>query len=148
MTEEERGVIRQRTREFKKTDKYKNYKKSPIVRFSNNVRNKLKVSFDSGGWSKKTNTYKYIGLTFNEFIEYIGNQFTEGMTWDNWSVDGWHLDHRLPLTAGKNDKEKTIMLWHHTNLQPMWAEENIAKGGKYCPKELEAFLEERRAADE
>jgi hypothetical protein len=69
----------------------------------------LKISFDNGGWSKDSSTYEYIGLTFDEFVVHMEAQFTEGMTWDNWGIDGWHLDHRLPLFAGKNDKEKTKM---------------------------------------
>ena len=39
----------------------------------------------------------------------------------------WHIDHKIPLAAAKT-KEDVIRLNHYTNLQPLWAAENLAKG--------------------
>ena len=50
------------------------------------------------------------------------------MTWDNWSNNGWHIDHIRPLSAAVNEKE-LIELCHYINLQPLWAKDNISKGG-------------------
>ena len=27
------------------------------------------------------------------------------MTWMNWTVDGWHIDHIIPLDQGKNEED-------------------------------------------
>ena len=153
MSEKDKAKFLKNQREYNKSEAGKQaMKKSdkkrmqdPKHRFSVNIRKQLGKSFRANGWSKKTNTYKYIGATKEEFVEHIEAHFEVGMCWDNWGFDGWHLDHRLPLSAAKTEEE-AAMLWHYTNLQPMWGNENIAKGDKYCPEELEAYLEERRAA--
>ena len=49
------------------------------------------------------------------------------MNWDNRSE--WHIDHIVPLSSA-NTEEELIRLCHYTNLQPLWAEDNLKKGGK------------------
>jgi hypothetical protein len=60
------------------------------------------------------------------------------MTWDNFGTNGWHIDHIIPImykAEGKNptleDVEKRL---HYTNTQPMWAEDNMAKGNRRIGK--------------
>ena len=50
------------------------------------------------------------------------------MTWENYGL--WHLDHIIPLCEAKNEEE-LYKLNHHTNLQPLWAEDNLKKNRKY-----------------
>lgn len=57
---------------------------------------------------------------------WLENQFTEGMSWDNYG--DWHIDHKTPISAAKNLEEFKI-LSHYTNLQPLWALDNVKKGG-------------------
>jgi hypothetical protein len=151
MSEKDKSKLLKKQREYNKSEAGKQaIKKSdkkrmqdPKHRFSVNIRKQLGKSFRENGWSKDTKTYKYIGATKEEFVEHMEAQFSEGMTWDNWTFDGWHLDHRLPLSAART-KEEVAMLWHKDNLQPMWAHENIEKRDKHCPKELEAYFEEKK----
>ena len=51
------------------------------------------------------------------------------MTWKNHTIDGWHIDHIIPLSSAKTSKD-VEKLMHYTNLQPMWAIENIKKSDK------------------
>ena len=52
------------------------------------------------------------------------------MSWDNIGRD-WHIDHIFPLSkVNWENEEERKMACHYTNLQPMFAIENIKKGNK------------------
>ena len=80
-----------------------------------------------------------LGCTVEELKTYIENQFEDGMTWENWRHDGWHLDHIIPCSSFDLTKKKEQKkCFHYTNLQPLWAEDNLSKGSKlnWSKKEL------------
>ena len=79
---------------------------------------------------KSKRTQEIVGCTFEELKIYIENQFTEGMSWDNYGIDGWHVDHIKPLAVA-NSQEEIISLNHYTNLQPLWALDNLKKGATF-----------------
>ena len=76
--------------------------------------------------AKTNTTFKIVGCTPEFLKEYLEKQFILGMTWKNHGFYGWHIDHIIPLSKAKTlkDFEK---LCHYTNLQPLWAEENLKK---------------------
>jgi hypothetical protein len=49
------------------------------------------------------------------------------MSWDNHGE--WHIDHIIPL-ASANTPEIIKQLCHYSNLQPLWASDNIIKKDK------------------
>ena len=54
------------------------------------------------------------------------------MTWDNYG--DWHVDHIRPCCSFDLTKiEEQNICFHYTNLQPLWAEENFKKNGRYKP---------------
>jgi len=72
-----------------------------------------------------------LGCSIPEFIKYIEAQFSPGMSWENWSRKGWHLDHKQPLASfDLTDSEQAKIACHYSNLQPLWAKANEAKGAK------------------
>lgn len=76
---------------------------------------------------KQTNSKfleKYLGCTIKEFRKYMQNNFKKGMNWRNYGK--WHIDHIIPLYKAKN-KVDILRLSHYTNLQPLWAIENLRK---------------------
>lgn len=72
-----------------------------------------------------------LGCSISQLKIYIENQFQEGMTWDNWNLYTWHIDHRLPLDSfDLQNRKELLKACHYTNLQPMWAFDNLSKGSK------------------
>lgn len=79
--------------------------------------------------SKHTNTMELIGCTIECLKQHLAQQFRPGMSWDNYG--GWHVDHIRPCASfDLTDPEQQKECFHYTNLQPLWAEENLRKGVK------------------
>ena len=74
---------------------------------------------------------RYIGCTWAELKTHIESLWLDGMSWDNHSIDGWHIDHIIPVSSfdyGDGQLETSLKkCWHFSNLQPLWAEDNLAK---------------------
>ena len=70
----------------------------------------------------------YLGCSIEEFKKYIEKQFLPGMSWDNNTLHGWHLDHIKPLWQFDLTKEEDrIIALHYTNLRPLWSSENWSR---------------------
>ena len=80
---------------------------------------------------KAGSAVKDLGCTIPELKQYLESKFQEGMTWDNWGVHGWHIDHIIPLASfDLSDRERFLKACHYTNLQPLWAKDNLSKGDR------------------
>lgn len=99
-----------------------------LFRLITNLRNLVKNSLIKQGYSKKSSTYKIIGQDYQNFKDYIENQFREDMSWDNYGE--WHLDHITPISSAKNEEE-AYKLCNYKNFQPLWALENQRKSNKF-----------------
>ena len=65
----------------------------------------------------------------DEFLRaHLQSKFTEGMTQENYGL--WHVDHIIPLSSAETPEE-ALKLCHYSNLQPLWAADNLAKSDKY-----------------
>ncbi len=81
---------------------------------------------------KRKSSLKYLGCSKTDFIEYFQSKFTPGMTWNAYFKGQIHLDHIRPLALfdlSKESDRKTA--FHYTNLQPLWAKDNLSKRDKY-----------------
>ena len=88
-----------------------------------------------------------IGCSKDYLIKFLESKFYdhpvtgEQMNWKNYGkfiIGGkkkWEIDHIKPYTAFKDQDLDDIAIQkiinHYSNLQPMWAEENRSKGGKF-----------------
>lgn len=99
-------------------------------RICNNLRSR--ISKIVSGTVKCGSAIEDLGCSIEEFKNYIESQFKNGMSWDNYANDSWHIDHIKPLASFNLTDEKEIKkACHYSNLQPLWAEENLKKSNKY-----------------
>ena len=81
---------------------------------------------------KSATTSELIGCSPKDLKAHIEKQFKAGMTWNNHSMTGWHVDHIKPCAAFDLTKPKEQRkCFNFKNLQPLWAKENYRKGCKY-----------------
>jgi hypothetical protein len=74
-----------------------------------------------------------LGYTRHELRAHIERQFTRGMSWEALMAGKIHIDHIVPVAAFRIesvDDPDFKACWALTNLRPMWASENCAKGAK------------------
>lgn len=82
------------------------------------------------GHVKSKRTKELLGCSVEHLMNHLEAQFKEGMTWDNYGE--WHIDHIKPCAMFDFSKEEhQKACFHYTNLQPLWAVENIRKSDKY-----------------
>jgi len=72
-----------------------------------------------------------VGYTLDDLKKHLEKQFTKGMTWEN--CGKWHIDHKIPISVfnfTSPEHEDFKRCWALSNLQPLWAAENISKFNK------------------
>lgn len=80
---------------------------------------------------KTGSAVKDLGCSVDELKKHLESKFEDGMSWDNWSPKGWHIDHIIPLSAfDLTERDQFLKACHYTNLQPLWAEDNMQKKAK------------------
>jgi len=110
-------------REYK-NQYYHKCKKDLLYNMQIRLRNRLRAAFNAKNWRKNNNFNSIIGCSKKELKQYIESKFQSGMNWNNRNL--WHLDHIIPVSKAQTIQELEI-LFHYTNLQPLWAEDNIKK---------------------
>ena len=94
-----------------------------IITMRTRISNALK------GNHKSQSSKVLLGCSINDLRVHLENQFTEGMTWENYGK--WHVDHILPCASFDLSKEsEQIKCFNYNNLQPLWAMDNMKKGSK------------------
>lgn len=99
----------------------------PMFALTRRCRGRITDAFRLGGFTKRSRTFQLVGCSWDELKKHIENQFIDGMTWENRHL--WHIDHIIPMASAKNIEELEA-LCHYTNLQPLWAGDNMSKGAK------------------
>lgn len=118
----------QKNKEYRKEyarEKQKIYRSTnPLFKLKQNLRRRINRYIKN----KSTSTELILGINYDHFLIYIQNKFTEGMTLEKLGRE-IHIDHIIPLSSAKTEEE-LYNLCHYTNLQPLWAKDNLTKSNK------------------
>lgn len=95
--------------------------------FSVGMRQSLKSGKGGRRWES------FVDYTLGDLMVHLETLFLPGMTWDNYGRDGWHIDHIIPKSLFNYetpDDPEFKVAWALSNLQPLWAIDNIKKGAR------------------
>ena len=106
---------------------------NPVHRIKSNIKNYLNHVLRKEKIAKEERTRGYVGCSFEKLRNHIEKQFRPGMSWENRAE--WHIDHITPVSYFVKNFDFTDIkiqkkCFHYTNLQPLWAYENLSKGTK------------------
>ena len=100
----------------------------PLYRLTRQLRNRARKALLASRACKSGATFELIGCTSAELRSHLEAQFSEGMSWENYSYRGWHVDHIRPCASfDLTDPEQQKQCFHFSNLQPLWRLENRLK---------------------
>jgi hypothetical protein len=95
----------------------------------NNTRRRLRLALLRGNSFPVDSALRLCGCSVPDLMAHLQSQFKEGMHWNNYGK--WHIDHIRPCASfDLTDPEKQRQCFHYSNLQPLWAKENLSKGAK------------------
>jgi len=129
LKKQERNKIRRRGPHAKLLNAIysRNRRKNLNTRLSINLRGRLYQAIKKQ--SKTGSAVRDLGCSIPELKTHLENQFSSGMSWENYGQ--WHIDHVKPLSSfDLAIREDFLKACHFTNLQPLWAHDNLSKNNK------------------
>jgi len=112
------------------------------------VRERIACALSRQSSRKSDRTIAVVGCSVAELARNLEARFLPGMTWENRGRHGWHIDHVIPLAKfDLKDPEQQAAAFHYTNLQPLWAKDNLTKSHKVEGQNLFGFAYAARIAD-
>jgi len=127
-------AYRERNKEKLRVSKYE-YKKERLktdieFRIKESLRGRLNSALHYQDGDKAYKTMDLIGCKISTFKLHFERLFDDKMTWENYGR--WHIDHIKPcILFDLKIPEEQKKCFNYTNLQPLWALDNIKKGKKY-----------------
>ena len=104
--------------------------KNPNTKIALYLRNRMRLAVLNQRTMKWGNLQEVLGISIPSLRKYIASKFKWNMSWKNYGH--WHIDHIKPLSLFDLSNEKQQRsAFHYTNLQPLWAKENLRKSNKY-----------------
>lgn len=101
-------------------------RQNPQYRIEATIRARVHRTLTRG--RKNAPTFIMLGYSVSDLREHLERRFLPGMTWQNYGQ--WHIDHVRPLSSFAYDSPNDPAFrnaWALTNLQPLWAADNIRK---------------------
>lgn len=117
----------------KANERYKKrYDTDPQFKIAVVLRKRVVLALKARGISKSKRLRELLGCSIPELKKHLESKFRKGMSWDNHGE--WHIDHIRPCADFElTIEEEQKICFHYSNLQPLWAEENLRKSDKTLP---------------
>lgn len=116
-------------KQYRKQWQKQQYTNNPHHRLKQILRERVRKALKGKG--KNGSAVKDLGCSIEELKIYLESKFLLNMSWDNYGTYGWHVDHIIPLSQfNLSDRNEFLKACHYTNLQPLWAIDNIKKSNK------------------
>lgn len=107
-------------------------KENPNYALAHIIRSRVQAAIKFRRGSKAFKTIELLGCTIDVARKHIESQFKEGMSWENHGMGTWHIDHIKPIKVfDLTNPEIQKIAFHFTNLQPLFAKENLEKSWKH-----------------
>lgn len=108
------------------------YQSEPSYTMECRLRTRLLGALRRYGDGRKTHRFEtYLGCTLAELVAYLESKFQPGMSWENRSA--WRIDHIRPCaTFDLTDPVQQRACFHYSNLQPLWAGDNLRKSARWA----------------
>ena len=105
----------------------KTYAKNIDCRITCNLWNRIRSTLITNYETEPIS--RLLNCSVKHFKEHLKKQFTKGMSFENYGK--WHIDHITPCRLfDLSDPQERKECFHYSNLQPLWAKDNLKKGGK------------------
>jgi hypothetical protein len=104
-------------------------RKDAGYRFKINI--KTMIYYSLKGNKKNCHWERLLDYSVEDLRNHLEKQFKDGMSWDNYGK--WHVDHIIPISVfnfSSYDHIDFKRCWALSNLQPMWAMDNMKKSNK------------------
>jgi len=112
-----------------RVNEYKKNRRLTDINYKLRCYMRSRVSSVVSGSLRGGSAIKDLGCSVEELKAHLESQFKPGMSWENYGA--WHIDHIKPLARfDLTDRGQFLKACNYTNLQPLWAAENISKGAK------------------
>lgn len=109
---------------------HQNNRTSPGARLAVNIKSSMWKVLKKGA-KRGRRTFDLLGYSINDLRSHLESLFGDGMTWENYG--DWHVDHKIPIAAFNFETPEDTdfkRCWALSNLQPLWATENLSKSDK------------------
>lgn len=127
-------------RDTHKEQTLKYAKKWRIKKYNNDIKFQLNVRLSNAiytsifGNKNGRHWETLVDYTLDQLISHLEKQFKPNMSWENYGLHGWHIDHIRPIASfnfNSPEDEEFKQCWALENLQPLWSEQNWKKSDKW-----------------
>lgn len=105
------------------------YNTNPQAKIRQRLASRIRQVVKNKSTRKSADTMTLTGTTLEKLIAHMESLFLPGMTWENHGK--WHIDHIKPCSSfDLTDPEQQRACFNWSNLQPLWALDNMKKSDK------------------